>query len=240
MNKRHSSVATRPSKARCMRCGRFKGNIYTTLCEDCVEQTLKQKLPRLRTILEERYGQQLNEWLSNGSFTDVRWEASPDFNIGERLFRRFLSKLIQEATENKDIWLEFTGHSTWTPTYVSQLVNSIYNRCGAELRKLITQQVIEAVPSAPTKQAEKELMALLNEKLRPERMEDLEEAIACVVDSTNSGLPNGARVLLELRSWASRGKSLYTEVSEGKIDEVWKEMEEELPKSIQKLLPEEA
>jgi hypothetical protein len=57
--------------------------------------SLRQLLPRLQRILEARYGQQLDEWLAGGGFTDVRWNVSPDFTVNERLMRRCLKQLIQ-------------------------------------------------------------------------------------------------------------------------------------------------
>jgi hypothetical protein len=124
MNKRHISAAPTYPKPRCRRCGRFKGEIYTALCKDCVEQTLRKLLPRLKRILEERYGRQLDKWLDNASFTEVRWDTSLNFTVGERLFQCFLEQLIREAAENKDIWLEFSGNVSWTPTQISQLLTS--------------------------------------------------------------------------------------------------------------------
>jgi hypothetical protein len=47
-------------------------------------------------------------------------------------------------------------------------------------------------------------------------------------------------VLLELRCKPGKDFSVYTAVSEGKIDEVWSETAQELPKSVPKLLPEKA
>jgi hypothetical protein len=94
MSKEYLSAAPRRPKPRCRRCGRFKGEIYTALCKDCVEQTLRQRLPRLKRILEERYGRQLDEWLDDASYTDVHWDTSINFAVGERLFQCFLVRCI--------------------------------------------------------------------------------------------------------------------------------------------------
>jgi hypothetical protein len=239
MKEAHLSATLRRSNPRCRRCGRFKGVIYTALCHGCVEQTLKQRLPRLKRILEERYGRQLDEWLDDASFTDVRWDTSINFTVGERLFQCFLAQLIQEAAENKDIWLDFSDNVSWTPTQFSQLLNFINQTHGTELRQLIAQRVTAAIRSAPTGQAERELVALVGGKLQPQRIEVLDEAVACLADTKSSGLPYGARTLIELRYKLNKYVSLYTEVDEGFIDPVWKEMAEELPKSVQKLLPED-
>lgn len=239
MSKEHLSAAPRRHKPRCRRCGRFKGEIYTALCKDCVEQTLRQLLPRLKRTLEERYGQQLDEWLDDASFTDVHWDTGMNFTIGERLFQCFLEQLIREAAENQQIWLEFSASDTWTPTQSNQLINFINRRHGNELRQLIAEQLIVAIRSAPTEQAERELVALVGGKLQPQRIEVLDEAVACLADTRSSGLPYGARVLIELRYQLNKYVSLYTEVDEGMIDAIWKEMAEDLPKSVQKLLPED-
>jgi hypothetical protein len=239
MNTERLSAARRSPKPRCRRCGRFKGIIYTALCQDCVEQTLQHHLPRLKRILEVRYGRQLDEWLSVGGFTSVRWDISPDFTVDERLLRRFLKHLILEAAEGKDIWLEFAGKVTWTPTHIGQLVSFIYDRCGAELGQLIAQKIMAVIRSAPTEQAERELMDLISGRLQALWIEVLDEAVACVADTTGSRLAYGARVLIELRYKFNRYLSLYTQIDEGSIDPVWKEVADELPKSICKLLPED-
>lgn len=238
MSKEHLSARTQRSKAWCRRCRRCKGVIYTALCQDCVEQTLCKLLPRLKRILEKRYGRQLDAWLAGGGFTDVHWDTSLNFTVSSKLLRRFLVRLIREAVENKDIWLEFSGQVTWTPTHVRQLVNFINRRHGTELRQLIAEQITVMIRSAPTEQAERELVALVSGKLQPQRIEVLDEAVACLADTKSSGLPYGARVLIELRYQLNKYVSLYTEVDEGIIDAAWKEMAKELPKSVQKLLPE--
>jgi hypothetical protein len=96
-----------------------------------------------------------------------------------------------------------------------------------------------AIRSAPTEQAERELIALVGGKLQPQRIEVLDEGVACLADTKSSGLPYGARVLIELRYKLNKYVSFFTEVDEGMIDAIWKEMAEELPKSVQKLLPED-
>lgn len=77
---------------------------------------------------------------------------------------------------------------------------------------------MEAIRSSPTGQPERELSALVSGKLEVQWIEMLDEAVACMADTRSSGLPYGARVLIELRYKFNKYVSLYTEIDEGKID----------------------
>lgn len=232
---KRSFLPARRTKIHCRRCGRFRGEIYTDLCRDCVEQTLHKHLPRLQRILEERYGQQLDEWLTSGSLSPVHWVVSSDFTVSQRVFRRFLMQLMKEAGENQDIWLALDG-CQWTPTRVGQLVNSIYERCESTLRPLIAQQVAVAIRQSPTTQAKRELIGLASHQLEARSIEALDKAVEALADTSTSGLPGGVKVLIELRYKLMKDSLLYTEVTEGSIHPVWQELGEALPKAVRKIL----
>src|ERR1044071_1468037 len=238
MNDKRSSLPARRPNAPCRRCGRFKGEIYIDLCRDCVEQMLQKHLPRLRRILEDRYGQQLDEWLANGRLRTVRWAVSPDFTVSGRIFRRFLKQLMREAGENEGIWLSLCG-CMWMPTQFNQLVNAIYERCESSLRPLIAQQLMEAIRQSPTSQAGQELKALASRQVTARSVEVLDKAVETLADTAASGLANGARVLIELRYKIKKDFFLYTEVTEGRIDPVWKEIADSLPKAVAQLIAED-
>jgi hypothetical protein len=237
MNDQLSTAVRRP-KPRCRRCGRFRGVIYTSLCQDCVEQILRNYLPRLKQILEARYGRQLDKWFANGIFTSVQWDIGKNLTVSNRLFRCFLENLLAEAAENKDIWIEFDGKGRWTPTQFSQLVSDIDHRYGYQFRQLIMKQIVEAIRSSPTEQAVRELVALVRGKLEEQQIEVRDEALYFLAHARGPELPYGARVLMKLRYDFKEYLSMYTEVIDGCVDPVWMEMADHLPRSVQKLLRE--
>lgn len=218
----------------CPLCGRPAPGV----CSPCVEAELRRRLPDLMSTLERRYGPALDRWLAAGRFKSASWEVHPKFTVGRIRLRRFLASVLSDAFRRHALLLSLPGLSYWEPSAAEELAASVYERCGEALREEITQRVAEALRHSPTEAAERELIEVACGR----RGADLERRDSAVEAAAYTpALPLGWReaALLDLRYSGSLGREMYTEIDEGKIDRVWREVVELLPPEVAALIPQE-
>jgi hypothetical protein len=220
--------------AACQVCGQIK-HLLQEVCEDCIEQTLIRHLPRLRRVLEDKYGHLLDEWLARGPFLRARWIVDDQFKVGRPRLRYLLREVVSEAVSRGHIIFDLPGEDFWQPTRIDQLMEHIYERCEEPLQQLI-ESLKAAVSSAPADEAERELVEVATGRKRVSKRQRRDAAIVAL--SFNIGLPLGVQLsaLLCMRYLSDKGRDAYAEVVDGEISSVWREVEEELPKEVKKLI----
>jgi hypothetical protein len=221
-----------PPAGRCPLCGEPGSGV----CPPCVEGALRRLLPDLARALEGRYGRQLDEWLACGRFTVACWEVEPEFGIGERRLLAFLTEVVRDAFRARTVSLELPHADPYVPADAAGLASAINGRCGRGLRLLLAQHLAIAIRGAPTLLAERELVEVMSGR-RGATRRGRREALDAAAFTTANPLRGAAAVLLQLRYGARRDVAPYTEVSEGEIDPVWREVEELLPEEVAVLLP---
>jgi hypothetical protein len=115
----------------------------------------------------------------------------------------------------------------------------IYERCITELEPLITDSISKALTTAPTIEAEREIIEVASGTKRVRKRYIRERAISTILLSDSNILPYPVRVLVELRYRADGGRAHYTELAEGQISSVWREVAESLPEEVVKLIVED-
>jgi hypothetical protein len=218
----------------CHLCGQIK-HLLQEVCEDCIGQTLLRHLPRLRRVLEDKYGHILDEWLARGPFLRARWIVDDTFRVGRHHTKHLLKELVSEAVSRCHIIFDLPGEDFWQPTRIDQLIEHIYEQCEEPLQQLF-ESLKEAVSSAPADEAERELVDVATGRKRVSKRQRRDAAIVAL--SFNIGLPRGAQMsaLLCMRYQSDKGRDVYAEVVDGEISSVWREVEEELPKEVMKLI----
>jgi hypothetical protein len=218
----------------CHLCGQVR-HLLQGVCENCIKRTLLRHLPRLRRVLEDKYGQLLDEWIARGPFLRARWIVDDQFQVGRHHTKHLLKELVSEAVSRGHIIFDLPGEDFWHPTRIDQLMEHIYERCEEPLQQLL-ESLKEAVCSAPAEEAERELVEVATGKKRVSKRHRRDAAIVAL--SYNIGLPRGAQMsaLLCMRYQSDKGRDAYAEVVDGEISSVWREVEEELPKEIMKLI----
>lgn len=228
-----ASINTETDSA-CHLCGQIR-HLLQEVCEDCIEQTLLSHLPRLRRVLEDKYGHLLDEWLARGPFLKARWIVDDQFQVGRHHTKHLLKEIVSEAVSRGHIIFDLPGEDFWQPTRIDQLMEHIYERCEEPLRQLL-ESIKDAVSSAPAEEAERELVEVATGRKRVSKRQQRDAAIVAL--SFNIGLPRGVQMsaLLCMRYQSDKGREAYAEVVDGEISSVWREMEEELPKEVKKLI----
>ena len=220
----------------CNLCGQVKDSMYEDVCADCVKQTLLKHLPRLKQVLEEKHGLMLDRWLSRGRMIKANWIAHHEFKVSRDRLKRLLRDTIKDAVDKELIELELPGNESWNPTKTDQLMEHVYRQCMDELQQLITGSIIQAISTAPTEEAERDLIEVAWGKKGVRKRYVREEAVSAIALSKGTILPVPMKALFELRYRADGGKSYYVEVSDGEISSVWMEIAEALPAEIAKLI----
>jgi hypothetical protein len=220
----------------CNLCGQVKDTMYDEVCVDCVEQTLLQHLPRLKRALEENYGLMLDRWLARGRMIKANWVTHAEFQVSRDRLRKLLRETIKEAVDKGLIELELPGNESWNPTKTDQMMEHVYQQCTDELQQSITSSIVKSISTAPTEEAERDLIEVAYGKKRMRKRYVREEAISAIALSKGTILPVPMKALLELRYRADGGRSDYVEVSDGEISSVWKAIAEALPAEIVKLI----
>lgn len=226
-----------PRLVACNLCGELKSDIYGKVCGACVEQTLRRLLPDLLRVLEERYGQRLDEWVASGRFTAACWEVEVEFGVSQECLLPFLTSVIRDAFRRRTVALELPHADPWVPFDAAPLAAAINERCGEGLRHLLAQHLAIALCAAPTLAAERELIEVMSGRKRATRRRR-QGALDAAAYSTGNPLWGSAGVLVQLRYGGEGDVEPYTEVWEGEIDPVWREIEELLPEEVRALLPE--
>jgi hypothetical protein len=235
MTEDQSTVIDEQANTACHYCGELKELQFEGVCPECIEKTLIKYLPKLKRVLEDRYGEMLDRWLSVGHFNDVEWMIEDQFNINALLVKSLLKEVIQNAVEMEEIMLSLAGEEFWKPLETEELMEHVYQSCVAELQQLIRESIVKALSSAPTFQTERQLMEIASGKRRCKRY-IREEAITSMIYTRAFELPWPIEELVNLRYKQDKGKSLYREELEGRIHLVWKKMEKMLPEEMVKLI----
>lgn len=224
----------RETDSACQVCGQIK-HLLQQVCEDCIKQTLLSHLPRLRRVLEDKYGHLLDEWLARGPFIRARWIVDDQFQLGRHRTMDLLKEIVSEAVTRGQIIFDLPGEDFWQPTGIDQLMEHIYERCEEPLQQLL-ESLKDAVCSAPAEEAERELVEVATGRKRVSKRHRREAAIIAL--SFNIRLPRGAQMsaLLCMRYQSDKGRDAYAELVDGEISSVWREVEEELPKEVKKLI----
>ncbi|HEX8845124.1 MAG TPA: hypothetical protein VF791_10795 [Pyrinomonadaceae bacterium] len=235
MNQDQPSSINKESQTECRLCGQFKEQMYGAVCAECAKETLLKYLPHLKRTLEDKYGSMLDQWLASGRFLEAHWKAEIDLNLSHDRLRTFVREVVRDAVSKGEIQLSLPGGESWKPIQTNQLLDSIYEQCEEEYRRLIAS-LLKAINNAPTKEGERELIEVVSGKKRVSKRYVREEAISAAVLNHSTPLPLPARALIELRYRADGGRSEYAAVEDGEISSVWKEIEEALPVEIVKLI----
>lgn len=222
----------------CNLCGQIK-DLYEDVCTDCVEQTLCTHLPRLKRALEVKHGLMLDKWLALRRIPESQWTAAEDFQIGKDRLKSYLRESIRDALDKGSIELELPGNVGFSPTLIDELMDHIDEQCTDDLQTLISRSLLQALSSAPTGEAERELMEVVSGKKRARKRYVRDEAVsALVLTDANPFLP-GYKALIELRYKSDGGRHPYTQVMDGKISSVWREIKESLPEEVARLIVED-
>jgi hypothetical protein len=232
-NNRHRSDES--SLATCALCGQVKENVHTGVCVSCVEATLRNYLPLLQCLLEERYGQQLDSWLENGRFCGAYWDIKSDFRIGQEHLQGFLADVIVDAIRTEAIKLVLPRSGGWAPVTAETLTGLFNEQYGEEFHRLATHLFARTIRRASTKAVEREIIgAVISDSIASTWHR--EYAIELAAYTIGNTLPPSASVLLTLRYRSDKSGRPYTGFWEGEIDHVWKECAESLPPEVARLI----
>jgi hypothetical protein len=222
--------------ATCRFCGEAKEQLFEGVCPVCIEKTLLKYLPKLKRVLEVKYGEWLDRWLSIGNLNDVEWMAEDKFSISPFPIKRLLKKVIQGAVETEEIMLSLAGEESWKPIDTKELMEHVYRSCVDELQQLIRESITKALKSAPTFPTEREIIEIASGKRRCRKRYLREEAIFTLIYTRAFELPWPMEVLINLRYKQDKGKFPYTEMPEARINPVWEKVEKILPEELVNLI----
>lgn len=223
------------STTACNLCGQFKDQMYGEVCSECVRDTLLKHLPTLKRALEDKYGTSLDQWLARGRFPKAQWKAEANFQVSQDRLKTFVREIVRESLSKGDVALQLPGGVSWKPIQTSQLMDSIYEQCGAQFEQLI-ESLLQAIGNASTEEAERELIDIAYGKKRLNKRYLREEAISALVSADAAPLSLPVKALIEIRYRADGGRHPYIKVTNGEISSVWKEIEALLPEEVAKLI----
>jgi hypothetical protein len=236
MTEEQSTLKDEQSPITCHFCGEVKKQLFEDVCPECIEKTLLKYLPKLKRVLEDKYGEWLDRWLSIGNLNDVEWMVEDKFNISPLLIRSFLKKVVQGAVEHEEIMLCLAREEFWKPIETEELMEYVYRSCVDELQQSIKESITKAFRSAPTLTTEREIIEIASGKRCCPKRYLREEAIFTLIYTRAFELPWPMEVLINLRYKQDKGKFPYTEMLEARINPVWEEVEKILPKELVKLI----
>jgi hypothetical protein len=222
--------------APCRFCGEAKDFTYDGICHECVEGILLKLLPKLKRVLEDKHGEMLDRWLALGNFRDVYWEVREDFQVKASKVKRLLKEVLDEAIEKEKILLSLANDESWKPFDTEELREHIYKSCIENLQQQIRESIVKALSTAPTLVTQREIIEMASGKRRSSKRYVRDEAISIVAFCEANCLPWPLGDLIIMRYQRDKGKSPYTEVNEGIIDEVWLNVEGLLPEEIARLI----
>lgn len=234
-NKHLAAMTDNQSTAICGLCDQTKDQMHGEVCAECVRDTLLKHLPTLKRALEDKYGAALDEWLGRGRVPKAQWKAEADFQVSQDRLKTFVREIVRESLAKGDVALHLPGGVSWKPIQTSQLMDSIYEQCGVQLEQLIGA-LLQAISSASTEEAERELIELAYGKKRVNKRYLREEAISALVSADAAPLSLPIKALIEIRYRADGGRHPYTKVTNREISSVWREIEALLPSEIAGLI----
>ena len=107
--------------------------------------------------------------------------------------------MVRDAVTKEEIGLRLPGDDElWKPIRINQLMDSIYEQCGEEFRKLI-ELLLKASENAKTEEVERELIEAVSGRKRVSKRYVMEEAISAVALTDGTPLLPPAKALIELR-----------------------------------------
>jgi hypothetical protein len=223
----------------CRQCRQLKEDLHGDICSDCIEGILLNHLPLLKRTLEARYGSMLDQWLNNGRFLQARWSAELDLLVCQERLSGFIRKLVRDAVTQGEAGIVLPIYDEfWKPIQINELLDFIDEQCQEEFRHFI-ESLSQAINNAPTKEAERELVEMVSGKKRVRKRSVRDEAISVVMITEGTPLPLPAKALIEMRYREDGGRDWYPNVEDGKINSVWKEIEEALPEEVVRLICED-
>ena len=178
----------------------------------------------------------LDSWLAEGKLIQSGWQVSEDLKVAAQLVKSLLKEAVQDAVAREEIALRLPKDETWKPIELESLMSHVYGQCVERLSQFITQLLIEAMSSAPTEEAERELVDMVSGKKKVRHRYLRERAVEALTLSKATPFTLPAIALIEMRYLADKGKELYTELVDGKISSVWDEVRDSLPEEIAKLI----
>lgn len=233
-NDQHRAPEEPPAR-RCALCGRRRRVLQTGVCKPCAEETLRRHIPDLTHALERRYGRALDDWVAVGHFTVACWQVEPEFEVKEERLLPFLTAIIRDALRERALSLALPDVNAWVPEDARAAATVLREHCGRGLRHFLSQHLEMALRGMSTEAAERELVEALSGRKHARRRTRRAALDAAAFTSANP-LRDSAAVLLQLRYGGEEDVEFYTEVSEGEIDAVWREVEELLPGEVAALL----
>jgi len=219
----------------CRLCGQLKQRMYGDACIECVEATLLKYLPLLKRSLEDKYGMALDQWLIGGHFIQARWNASIDLFVCRDRLNSLIREIVRDAVGIGEIALNLSFDQSWKPIRNYQLLEFVQERCEEQILDLLGALFL-AIETAPTMEAERELIEVVSGKQRVNKWYVREEAITAMMLSKGTPLSLPVKALIELRYRADGGRGAYTKVEDGQISSVWKEIDELLPTEVATLI----
>jgi hypothetical protein len=224
---------------RCHFCGTTEGMISPDICQQCLRRILLKQVPRLRRLLESKYGDIIDRWLSTYRLRQSFWEVTPEFEIRTELIQRFLSEIVREGVEGYEVGLNLTANDLWQPISIDELVDYLSEKCVAEIGHYLRQVLTAAIPTDPTLNAERELIEVIIGKKRVKRYRR-DEAVWRLTASRaipfKLPLNRSLLTLIEMHYQSDQALSFYFDADEGVIDEVWRLVEDSLPEEVLKLI----
>ncbi|HWT03144.1 MAG TPA: hypothetical protein VN256_23030 [Pyrinomonadaceae bacterium] len=197
-----------------------------------------ERLPLLKRTLEDKYGSALDEWLTNGRFSEARWAAAIKIDTITDRLTDLVREAVREAVRKEELSLSLPSGESWTPIQVNGLLDSVYEQCQEAFTRFYVA-LLNAIKNAPTREAERELIEVMSGKKRVSKRYVREDALSVVVLTEGNPLTLQAKVLIDLRYRADGGRSLYAEAQEGEISSVWREIVESLPEEVIRLICED-
>lgn len=226
------------SNTACRLCARLKAKMYGDACAECIEETLIKHLPLLKRALEARYGSLLDRWLAGGRFNVAEWKTGINLYVCRERLRGLVREVIRHAASKGEIELSLPLDQSWKPIQIHQLLNSVQEQCDDAIEGLLASLFL-AIKSAPTEEAERELIEVVSGKKRLNKRYLRDEAILTLVAAKDIPLPLPAKALIEFRYQVDGGRLRYAKLMGTEISSVWKEIENLLPKQIAKLIAED-
>jgi hypothetical protein len=223
------------SQAICRLRGQLKLKICGDACAECVEGTLLKLLPFLKRALEDKYGSLLDQWLAAGRFNAAQWNAKINLYMCRERLKSLVREVIRHAVSKGEIELSLPPDQSWKPIQIHQLLNSAQEQCDDAIEGLLASLFL-AIKSAPTEEAERELIEVVSGRKRLNKRYLRDEAILTVVATEGTPLPVPAKALIELRYRVDNGRFQYAKMMNTEISSVWKEIESLLPWEIAKLI----
>lgn len=219
----------------CHLCDQLKDLINGEVCPDCVEMTMLKHLPQLKRTLEDHFGSMLDHWLVRGSLQNAKWSVETNFQVSPKHWKSFIREIVKEAIAKGKIELELGGRECWTPSQISELMDSLFEQ-GEEQAGQLTSWLVEAISHAPMEDAGRELIEIVSGKKRVPKRYLRDEAITALVTTNAAGLPLPLSALLEMRYRVDGGRESFTQILEGEISSLWDKVRELLPAEVAKLI----